>query len=36
VSIFEQMGLNYQTVPLLFMSRYLTKHIIKNEHYFKL
>ena len=30
------MGLNYHTLPLLFTAKYLTKHIIKNEHYSKL
>ena len=30
------MGLNYEAVPLLFASRYITKHIIKKEHEYKL
>lgn len=29
-------GLDYETIPLNFLSKYLTKYILKNENYWLL
>lgn len=32
----SDVGLDYQTIPLRFLSKYITKHILENNHYYLL
>jgi hypothetical protein len=29
----SDVGLDYQTIPLRFLLKYITKHILRNDHY---
>lgn len=29
----SDIGLDYQTIPIRFIAKYITKHILQNEHY---
>lgn len=36
IDMISDVGLDYQTIPLRFLSKYITKHILENNHYYLL